>query len=344
MPVGSGLSAQIGFAQETAVGTIATPTRFLEFNSESLSLEKNIVQGSGLRAGGQYARSNRRAYTTKTAGGDVELDVVTRGMGLLFKNMLGAAAPPVLIGGVGSAYQHVYTPGNTTGLSMTVQKGVPQLDGVVRPFTYNGCKVAEWELSCEVGEILTLSVGLDAWNETTGTALATASYTAGAQPFHFAQGAILLGGTASTSGGVTTLTGGTAVAAVTGASISGTNNLANERFYFGSAGVKAEQIENDWRELSGSLDVEFVSQAAVYDTFASDAATALQLTFTNPTAISGSNFPTVEVLIPSIRFDGESPQVGGPDIVTQSCDFTGLEDAAGNPAIQIRYITADSTV
>lgn len=321
MAVGAGLASQLMFAAETTVGTAVTPTTAVEYNSESLTLEKNIVQGSGLRGGGLFARSTRRAYTTRSVGGDIELDVVTEGMGTLFEHMLGTAA------------SGVYTPGPLTGKSLTIQKGVPTTAGVVVPFTYNGCKITSWELACEVGGILTLTLTIDGWSETTATGLATPTYSGTARVFHFAHGALVLGGTVSTTGGVASLAGGTAVAAVTGATITGETPMANERFFFGAAGQKAEQVENDWRTIGGSLDAEFTSAAAIHTAFAADTETALKLTFTEPTSAK-----VLEVLIPSIRFDGSTPTVGGPDLVTIGADFTGHQDATGNAAVQIRYV------
>lgn len=187
MPVGSGISSQLVIGKETTVGTAVTPTRALEFNSESLSLSKNIVQGQGLRGGGLYARSQRRAYTTRSVAGDIELDVATNGMGLLFEQMMGSSTSAVI--GATSAYQQVHTPGQITGKSMTIQVGRPTTAGVVTPFTYNGCKVTGWELACEVGGILTLTLSIDGWSETTATGLVTPAYSATSQVFHFAQGA-----------------------------------------------------------------------------------------------------------------------------------------------------------
>lgn len=340
MPTGSGISAQIMAAEEVTVGTAVTVTRAYEFNSESLSLSKNIVQGYGLRAGGQYGRSTRRAYTTRSAGGSIEMDLASRGMGMWFKHMLGSSTSALLSG---SAYQQIHVPGSLTGKSLTIQKGVPQTDGTVKPFTYRGCKLPSWEISCDVGEIATLSVDVDAWDEVTATALATAAYTAGTEVFHFAEGSLLLGGTVSTASGLTSISGGTVAASVKSASVKGENPMANERYFLGSSGVKAEQQENDWRTVGGSLSCEFVNQATVYDLFAADTATALQLKFISPNAISGANYPTVEITIPSIRFDGETPQVGGPDIVEFDADFTGLDDGT-NPAVQIRYLTSDTSI
>lgn len=339
MGIGSGLGAQLGLAEETTVGTIVAPSRFLEFNSEGLELSKNIVQGQGLRAGGQYNRASRRSYTTRSAGGPINLDVPTIGAGLLFKHMLGGT-PVVAQQGATTAWKQTHKPGELTGKSLTVQKGVPQTDGTVKPFTYRGAKVASWELGCTVGDILKLALTLDAWDETTATALGVAAYSPSANIFHFAQGSVVLGGTVATAGGVATLTGGTTVAAIKSATVTGTNPMATDRYFFGSSGVKAEQVENDYRTAGGSLAGEFVNQATIYDLFAADTRTSLNLKFVGPQIVTGQFF-TLDVLLPAIYFDGESPKVGGPEIVNLDAGFTALDDGS-NATVQISYTSTDT--
>ena len=187
------------------------------------------------------------------------MDVTTTGMGLLFEQMLGASSSAVL---TGAAYQQVHTMGTLTGKSMTVQVGRPTTAGVVRPFTYNGCKVASWELACEVGGILTLTLTLDGWDETTATALVTPSYTATTRVFHFAEGTLVLGGTVATTSGVAALTGGTTVAAVKGITVTGEQSMATERFFFGAGWAEGRAGRERLAGVTGSLDAEFTDLAA----------------------------------------------------------------------------------
>lgn len=344
MAIGSGLGASLGIADETTYATAVSPTRWLEFTSESLGLTKGIVQGEGLRGSGLYARSQRRANTTRSASGDVTMEVATRGMGLLYKHMLGTSTSTLISG---SSYQQVHVPGSLAGKSFTVQKLVPQTDGVQKPFTYRGCKVLSWTLTCETGGKLMLTLSLDAADEGAGTAnggvaAGTPSYTA-SEIFHFRQGAILLGGTVATTSGVAAVTGGTAVARVNAATVTGSNGMKTDSFHLGGAGVKSEPLENAWRTVGGTLTAEFASQAAIYDVMDADTQTAMVLRFTGTTAISGSNYPTLEVLVPSIHFDGESPKVAGTDVVTMASAFTGSDNGT-DAAVQIRSVTADTAV
>jgi hypothetical protein len=339
MAVGSGIGASLGIAKETTPGTIVSPTRWLEFNSETLGLSKVIVQGQGLRGGGLYPRLGRRVVPGRNAGGDIVLDVATNGMGLLYEAMLGTSTSSLLSG---TTYQQVFTPGPLLGKSLSVQKLVPQRDGTLKPFTYNGCKILTWSLACAKDQIATLTVTLDAWDEVTTTAAGTPSYSTTSNVFHFLQGSLIVGGTVATTTGVAALTGGTAVAGVTGATIAGGSALESgsaNRYING----KVEQVPTGWRDITGSLDLDFINQSDVYDVYNTDAATAVQLKFVGTTPISGSNYPTLEVLIPGIHFDGETPKVGGPGTINLKAAFTGGDDGVNAP-VQIRVLTSDATV
>jgi tetratricopeptide (TPR) repeat protein len=78
---------------------------------------------------------------------------------------------------------------------MTVQAGKPRVgSATVDPYTWSGCKVTNWELAVDVDGILVATLGIDAQNETTGTALATASYPSDFRVFTFDGCAVTIGG------------------------------------------------------------------------------------------------------------------------------------------------------
>lgn len=342
MAIGSGLGLTFGGAAETTYGTYQAPARWWEVNTESLEKRKAILQGMGLRGGGLFPRASRRVVPTHDAGGSVALDVATKGMGLLFAQMLGSSATAVQQGGT-TAYRQIHQPSanGLAGKSMTLQKGVPQTDGTSKPFTYKGCKVLSWTLACEVGGILTLTLEIDAREEETSTGLVAASYTT-AEVLHFAQGTLKLGGTASTSSGLVSVAGGTTVAEVTAATVTGTNPMKTDRYFFGSAGLKGEPVHNDWLDYGGSLSAEFVNQATIRDLYAADTTTAMELIFEGST-ISGAYKNTVALLAPAIKFDGETPKVGGPDVVGLTAPFKMLDDGTNAP-VQLVYISTDTAV
>lgn len=322
---GSGLNVQLGTAEETAYGTPVVVDRFQEIISESLERQQTTLQSNGLRGGVRNLR-RRGIISARSGAGDINMEVATKGMGRWFKHMLGGT-PTIAQQGVTTAYLQTHTLGALEGRSMTVQKGVPQTDGTVRPFTYHGCKVTGWEFSISVDQILQLRVSLDAEDEDTSTALAAASYTT-PKLFHFMQGSLTVGGTA--------------VASVTGASVAGSNNLKTDRYYLGSAGLKKEPIDNDHPTISGSLDAEFVDRATFYDRFTGDTAAALVLDFQGDLIATGY-YEKLTITVPEVRFTGETPKVSGPAVVMQNIPFDGHYNGT-NPGITIAYTSTDTVI
>lgn len=345
MALGSGLSAQFGIVTETTVGTPVAVTRFVEFDSDTLALTRHIAQGVGLRASGASApRGARRILVAREAAGDVTFDVPTNGLGLFLQHMLGSfsGSTPTLISG--SAYQQIHNPGSTQGKTFTAQKGAPDTTGTVNPFTYPGCKISAWELVAAQHKQVSLKVTVDAMDEvstTSGaTALQTASYGAATGLFSFKDAAVLTGGSVTTVSGVLTATG-TAVASCRNIDIKGTNSFKNDRFFAGSQ-TKAENIENDYRAITGQLDLEF-STMANYNAYLADSSSVLQVNFVGG-IISGSVHNQLSFFFPLVKFeDGVTPQVSGPDILMANVPFTALDDGT-NGHLQVVYVSSDVAV
>lgn len=342
MAIGSGLSSQVGIGQEVTVGTAVTVNRFLEFDSESINYTKNTLQGVGLHAGGQYNRAARRVVSTVDAGGDLNLEMSWFNQLLLWKHALGVATGPTVV--TGTAFKTVFTSGPLTGLGLTLQKGVPQTDGTVQPFTFSGGKVTGFKVSCSTSQIAMLNPTFNFFNVDTATALAAASYPAGNGVFSFKDATLKIGGTASTVGGITSISGGSnIVSLVNSFELDLSNPMKTDRYGLGHGGVKAEPIENDYRTPTGTLGSEFTSRAELWDLFKADTTTALQVTFVGPQiATTGSNY-TVDIVLPAVKVDTGEISVGGPDVVPLSAGFTVLDDGTNNP-VQVTITSTDSTL
>jgi hypothetical protein len=343
MATGSGLDAQFGFKNETTWGTAVTVDHFLEFNSESLSNEPTFLEPTGLRPGVKHKRSNRVRVSRRTMTGDVTLEVATRGMGLLWKHLLGSGSgsTPVQISST-TAYKQIHTPGGFVGLGLTMQVGRPEPSGTVRPFTYAGCKISSWEFSLSDSEVPTLMLNVDGRSEATATALATASYPSGATVFDFSQAALTLGGTASTTSGLTSVSGGTAATTIIREfNVRGETPMANERFGLGNAGLKAEQLENDTPTITGTLTAEF-NKTEFYDVFTANTTQPMVLTLTGA-EIESSNMITLQFLMPAVKIKAANPTVDGPDVVPMNVDFEAYSDET-NPVIQIVVISVDTAL
>lgn len=343
MATGSGLDAQIGVVQEASWGTPLTPTRFLEFNSETLKRDITWLEPTGLRIGTKYARAARVRQARRSISGDIELEYATKGMGSLVKNMLGSLVGPTQIG-ITVAYKQIATPGDFRTLGLTVQVGRPEpATGTVRPFTYSGVKIPRWEFMLADNAIPKLKLTLDGKDESTATALATASYLTGATVFDFSQATLTLGGTAATAAGETTISGGVAVATILkDIAITGSAPMAADRFGIGNAGLKAEQLENATPQITGKITAEF-GKTELYDVYTAGTTIPMQLTLTGGViGASASNF-LLSFIMPAVKLKAAPPAVAGPGLVMMSTDFQAYSDEI-NPVIQIKTQSDEVTL
>lgn len=343
MPTGSGLDAQIGFGQEaSAWGTEATVSRFVEFNSETLQFNPSFLEPTGLRVGTYFKRAPRTRIARTDVSGDVTLDFATQGMGMLVRNMLGSATSSTTTI-VSPATKQVHQPGSYMGMGLTGQVGRPQPDGTVKPYTYSGLKVTQWEFDVKDNAIPTLKLTFDGKAEDTTTALTTASYLAGTTVFDFSQAAIKIGGTASTTSNVVSISGNTAASTViTEFDLTGKTAFDTTRFGLGNQGLKSEQLENNVPTITGKLTAEF-NKAEWYDVYKANTTQPLQFTLTGAAIGASGSFNTLDFVMPAVKIKTAPPQVSGPGVVAMTISFEVYSDEVNSP-FQATIISADTTV
>lgn len=314
------IAHQLGLKEEATWGTPVVVDRFVEFTSESLERRQNVAVSNGIRSGRRYGGQGRR-ITRHDAGGTVTTEVAASGFGIFFDQLLGSVA--TVEDSVGAAWSHTFTPGDLTGKSLTLQKGVETTDGTVEAFTYPGSKILSADFSVDQDGLLMAAWGVDAKTEDPAIALASASYTAPII-FTYSEGTLSVDGTPKAN-----------VRSV--GSLQIVNNLLTERFFLGNQGQKEEQTNVPFDTLAGSLDVEFQNLTDFYDLFAADTSAELALEFIGP-VITGAHNYELEITLADVRFEGETPKVSGPELVYQNIPFVGLDPASGD-AVTIRYKT-----
>lgn len=326
MAIRSGLAAQVGLAAETTYGTGVTPTRFIEFNSESLALSIERIESAGLRASNRVLRSDRFVAGKKSVEGEIEAEIQSKGYGLLFKAALGASTISTPSGAT-NARLHRHILADPYGQAYTIQVGRPDTSGTVQPFTYSGCKVSEFTLANSIDEFLVGTWNWDGQAETTGTALATASYATSTELLSWVGGAVTIAGSA--------------VAVVTDVEISVSTGLKTDRYTIGSSALKKEQIISEMTEISGTITAEF-DGLTNYNRFVNGTLAEIECTWTGNTAIESTTYPYVKVTMPNCRFDGTTPAVEGPDVLSIELPFKALYDGTSE-AITLDYMTSDTT-
>jgi hypothetical protein len=314
MAIASGLSAQVGIAEESTYGTFVAPTRYHEFVSESVKLEIERLESRGLRAGRRTL--HRWAPGVQRVTGDVEMELAAQGFGLWFKHVFGGVATS----GVGP-YTHTFTPGTLDAKSLSVQIGRPDVGGTVRAFSYLGCKVASAEISAAINEIAMMRVSLYGAHEDTSQTLGTASYPATLSPFTFTHGTLSVAGSNLE---------------VRSASISVDNGLAIDRHRLRTSNPArpAEPLENGLREIGGTVDADFENLTA-YNRFVNGTEASLVLAFN-----AGASAQLTATL--NVRFDGETPNVGGPELLPLALPFKAVSSTSDAAAVTFTLVNADA--
>ena len=320
MAIRSGLAAQLGIGVETTWGTAVTPTRFYEFTDESLALSIERIESEGLRAGNRVMRSDRYAVGQKAVEGSVSMDMTAENSGLLFQHALGQVTTTTPSG---SVKNHECVLADPYSLGLTLEVGRPGNDGTVRAFTYSGCKISSFTLSNSVNELLTGEFSFIGKDETTGS-ITSASYPSSQELLSFAGATISVAGSSYEC---------------KEASVEVDLGLDAERYILGSQTINAP-VAAAMTEITGSVTAEFKDLTA-YNRFVNNTQAALTLKWEG-TAISGTYKRGITVTLPAVRFDGNTPNVGGPEVVDVELAYKALYNGTDAP-ITITVVNTDST-
>ena len=328
MTAPAGLSAQITLAQETTYGTYVAGTRALDMVSETLKATRVRMESKGLRAGRRLITSPAWVPGARTVAGTVKEEVSQINQAFIFLNALGGTVSTV--NNADSSYTHTLTPGDMTGKSMSIQIGRPDVTGVVNPFSYTGCKFTKWTLACKAGEIAELDLDIVAQDETTAQSLVNAStfYPATMVPLSFVGGQLTIGGTQIPCHDVNLI---------------GDNKLDANRLMLRAAPTVLEPLEGTaLRDYTGTLTADFTGLSPLYTQFVNGTEAALVLTFQGAN-IAGAHYYGI-VITANVRFDGDTPNVAGPMLLTHAVPFKAIASgAADSSAISVAVTTTEAT-
>lgn len=157
----------LGVGAESTWGTGVAPTARFEVTSESMKLEVERIESKALKASRRYLSSSGWAAGQKNVTGDIEMEAQSNGMGLWFKNLLGAAATTTPAGAT-NARKHVF--------------GLQQIAGTVASFS-SGATSITFTASAKpvVGQVFS-GAGLDAATVITAVSGASSPYTLTVSP------------------------------------------------------------------------------------------------------------------------------------------------------------------
>ena len=330
MAIRSGLGGQIGIAPEVVYGTFVPSIRFIE-GTEALKDTSTYVSGGDIAAGRMQRLGSRRVKTLFGAEGPLNAEVANKGMGLLFQALMGTTVTPVQQAAT-IAYLQTHTFADPWGKFLSLQAGIPDITaGTSRPHTFLGCKVLSAEFNCALGEILTSTWEINAREMVESQTLGAASYPA-SSPFHWAQLTVRIGATVGAAASVDGLRG---------VSVKIDRNSAIDRNYAGNSGKQSEPVLNDFQVIAGTLDSDYVDKTILADRWHAGTAFALVLEWVGP-VIESTYYETFRITLPQCFLTGDTPELGGPEVISGSFPFEAQFDGTTQPKIE--YISTDVTL
>lgn len=327
----SGVGGQFGIATEETYGTYKAPTRFYPVESESLSLDKNIIENQGTRAGRFAQAGNLHRPTTRTVGGDFSVKLYDQGMGIILNQLHGEAVSPTkLTEKSEEVYKQVHKIGTTdpSAKSLTAQVGIPDTGGTTRPKTMLGCKVTSFGLAVDAQGEGMVSVGIDGQDETYSQTLAEPTYDTNALPYVFQDFVVKLAGSEAPN--------------FLSISMNVEVPYATDRYNLGNSGTKDFPILNGLVSVTFDAEAEFASLAD-HERFTKQTDTKLEIIGTGAEIGEEGEKFVFKATAPLTRVMASSPQLAGPDIIRDSLSFKALDNGT-EPLLTIEILSTDSAL
>jgi len=307
----NGFQSFIGLGKESSFGSQVAPTNFIEFNSESIMKEINRIMSAGIRNSASASRYKNGAVSV---GGDIEAELPYSGLELLLLVTFGKVTTSNVDGNV---YQHIFEPVNniSDSLSIEVNRG-----GI--PFRYAGCKVNEFSISSELDAIPIATFGILGQEEYIDTDISPAAASEPTYPDNelsvFVEGVFKID---------------TVEAEVMSFEVTNANNLKDDKRRLGKAS-RIKIPRNDLREVTGTMHVEF-DDLTHYQKFVNGTEASLELKFTG-SLIEATYNREILIELPRVIYNGETPQVGGREIIENDIPFTAIYDVENSkPELKI---------
>ena len=333
MAVGAGLAGSIGFGVEPVgtYGTYAPPTVWFEFESETLTDVRAKANASGLASGVLVERGARRTMVSEDVNGQIVLYATQKKIGILLAHVMSSDVVPTLVSGLAYTATHVDNNNGLRGKSFTIQKGVPQADGTVKPYSFLGCKITAMQIELGRGEMLKLTLTIDGRAVSEAQALVAPTYVTGLLPYSFKGWALTSGayGSETALGGISKLT------------LTLTRTMKTDRYNANGGGLKDEPVQNGRTVIAGTFDAEFVDKTRLADVYANDSAISLISSYVG--ASIGVPNASLTVNLPAVYLNGSTPGLAGEDIVSTSIPFVALYDDV-RPAMAVTYVSTDTTL
>jgi hypothetical protein len=333
------LNAALIMGEEASYGSGDAPTRAFEGKADAFRQAPQRIESNGFRYGTQGKRADRVVQVEVGGTGSLELDLMDRGMGMLFKSMFGDSA--IAQEGATTAYTQTFnTAAAAPSTSYTLQMQRPVVDGPAsgpgsfEAFTHYGVKATGWEISQSVGETASLSIDFDFQSVNTSDAGVFPSYPAANSPFTWANSCVTIDPD-----------GTPIVLDARSFSIAMDLGLKTDRHYVKCSPLKSEPVRTAVPTVTGSIELDFT--AAGMDRHAEWLGQDLvdvEFKWAMPAdSIESGHAYEFVLRARSVQWTSGTPEASLTELTTQTLEFESLFDTSTlSPLLQATYKSTDT--
>jgi hypothetical protein len=321
-----GYKSYLGFEDETTFGTAVQPADYLEYNSESLSLEiteQNIEAINGSR---QYTK---RVRLDRNAGGGIDFPLVPGSILKQMRHLSGDAGTiSTLVAGAEFSWTFVFNDLNTNS-SFTFQ-ACRDTGDTSTTFNYTGSKINTADFTVDSGGVLNTALDIMSKDQVAADTISTASFQA-LNPYTFVDGTISVGNSTSVA----------TVASVNNFSLNVANNLLENRS-LGDA--TRDCIEPGMQDITGSVNMKYEDNIQL-NRFLNNTRSYLKAEFDTGVTISTTNTHKVTFEMFNCYFNGTTPNIGAAsEIIRHDLPFRSIFDAASSGSLKVTIVTNQATI
>ncbi len=346
--IGSGLGGFTAIAVQPTYGAaFATPTRVLPtFKSNKATWDPHPVQGGPYLSGGRIVDiGSAHELIYRDAKGTITGDMGNTGAALLLAIALGSVGileksgttTAYELGGAGGIALGAPDANNEkeSGCCFDMQLGVPTADGTVHPVNLHSCMITKAEWVFDRTGLVTYSYDYDAQFVEQETGLIVPSFTTAVVPFSMSVGSSAFKAGAFGSEA--------AVDGIRKVTVTIDRKLDTNRIYLGGE-KKGIPITNGLVDVSMAIESDYtVAAKALWEKWLTNEPESILCEAVGGTIGSSGKKDTLLVNVANgyIETGGER-NLDGPDIVKNTLMYKGKIDAANDPAVKAKLITADS--
>ena len=322
MPQARGSQAVFAIYDETSYGvTPATPAgQKLYLTRFGVASAQNLIDDDTLSS--NRARIEPGRGNIDVAGA-LAMTLSAQSLGKPLKHLLGAVATT----GVGP-YEHTITPGDLPAGFILEKDHGANISGAGRVEYFNGCRFASAKFSFPREGWCSATFDVKGAKST----LASAALDAALDDY---------GHTGFSAFSASVQEGGTAIATVTAAEIDYSNDLDEEGYAIGGAGVR-RALSEGFAVVRGSITAMF-EDATLLTKAINATQTSLKVTLTRGDGLGSAGNESIEFLVNQMKYERTSPAIEGPRGLYITLPFVAYRSGTTVP-LQITLKNAVATL